>query len=64
LLFSFLFRHGSSGRGNGRLPRTALLNMRAAKEWLERPGVLPSFFLWIIDSFPFAPKKSRRGTIL
>jgi hypothetical protein len=51
LLFSFLCRHGSSGEGTGRVARTAPPNMRAAKERRERPGVLPSAFLWIIALF-------------
>jgi hypothetical protein len=51
LLFSFLFRHGSSGDSTGRVARTASPNMRAAKERRERASVLPSAFLWIIALF-------------
>lgn len=50
-LFSFLFRHGSSGDSTGRVARTASPNVRAAKERRERASVLPSAFSWIIALF-------------
>jgi len=56
LLFTFLFRHGSSGEGTRSVARTAPPNVRAAKERRERASVLPSALLWIIVSFPYAWK--------